>query len=194
MNSNDRNGNLDVSAIRNGDQSAFKMVIDLHYKEVYWYAKSLSRNETLAKDLTQEAFFKLWKKRGILKEGVLIRGWLYKSVRNKFLDNIKKYNKETRLLEMTYADALDNAIQIENQEELRHKIEIVEKEIQNLPKKCGKVFLLSKKEGLTNNEIADYLGLSIKTVEGHLTKALKILREKLKDRIQILFMILRDTD
>ena len=145
----------------------------------------------MAKDLTQEAFFKLWKKRGILKEGVLIRGWLYKSVRNTFLDHIKKYNKETRLLEMAYADALDNTIQTENEEELRYKMEIVEREIQNLPKKCSKVFLLSKKEGLTNNEIADYLGLSIKTVEGHLTKALKILRKKLKDKIHVLFMILR---
>ena len=191
MNSKDRNGNLDVSAIRNGDKSAFKTVIDLYYKEVYWYAKSLSRDETLAKDLTQEAFFKLWKKRGILKEGVLIRGWLYKSVRNTFLDHIKKYNKETRLLEMAYADALDNTIQTENEEELRYKMEIVEREIQNLPKKCSKVFLLSKKEGLTNNEIADYLGLSIKTVEGHLTKALKILRKKLKDKIHVLFVILR---
>ena len=194
MNSNDRNGNLDVSAIRNGDKSAFKTVIDLYYKEVYWYAKSLSRDETLAKDLTQEAFFKLWKKRGILKEGVLIRGWLYRSVRNKFLDHTKKYNKETRLLEMTYADALDNAIQIENREELRRKMEIVEKEIQNLPKKCSKVFLLSKKEGLTNNEIADYLGVSLKTVEGHLTKALKILREKLKDKIHVLLMILHSSE
>ena len=194
MNSNDRKINLNVSAIRNGDKSAFNTVIDLYYKEVYLYAKSLSRNETLAKDLTQEAFFKLWKKRGILKDGVLIRGWLYKSVRNKFLDHIKKYNRETRLLEMTYADALDNAIQKENQEELQHKLEIVEKEIKNLPKKCSKVFLLSKKEGLSNIEIADYLGLSIKTVEGHLTKALKILREKLKDKIQILFIILRYTE
>mgnify|MGYP003670065991 FL=1 len=97
-------------------------------------------------------------------------------------------------MEMTYADALDNAIQIENREELRRKMEIVEKEIQNLPKKCSKVFLLSKKEGLTNNEIADYLGVSLKTVEGHLTKALKILREKLKDKIHVLLMILHSSE
>ena len=71
------------------------------------------------------------------------------------------------------------------------KLAIIEKEIQNLPKKCHEVFLLSKKEGLTNNEIAEHLGISLKTVEGHLTKALKTLKEKVIEKIQLLFMIFK---
>jgi len=173
------------------DDDVFETIIKRHYNEIFGYAKSLCRDEALAKDLVQEAFFKLWKKRKILKDGVIIKGWLHTAVRNKFLDHIKKHNKETRLVETAFADTLDDVILRTHQEDIQCKIKIVEKEIQNLPKKCNTVFLLSKKEGLTNNEIADYLGLSIKTVEGHLTKALKILREKLKDKIQILFMILR---
>lgn len=194
MNSNDRNINVDLNAIRNGGKAAFRAVIDLYYKEVYWYAKSLGRDDTLAKDLTQETFFTLWKKRDKLSDGVVIKGWLYKSVRNKFLDHVKKYRKETYLLETTFVETLDIVARSENQEVLKRKMEIIDMEIQNLPKKCSRVFLLSKKEGLTNNEIADYLGVSLKTVEGHLTKALKILREKLKDKIHVLLMILHSSE
>ena len=105
------------------------------------------------------------------------------------MDYIKKYKRETRFLEITYLETLDFIVSKENETDLKRKVGIIEKEIEQLPNKCNKVFNLSKKEGLTNNEIADYLGISIKTVEGHLTKALKILRKKLKEKIQILFLI-----
>ena len=84
MNSNYRDNNVKVKAIQNGDRRAFKTVIGSYYNEIYWYAKSLCRDEVLAKDLVQEAFFKLWKKRAKIKEGTIIKGWLYKSVRNNF--------------------------------------------------------------------------------------------------------------
>ncbi|HBU79934.1 MAG TPA: RNA polymerase sigma-70 factor, partial [Muricauda sp.] len=179
MNSNNLDEKINVEAIQKGDRKAFKTVIEFYYNEIYWYAKSLSRNEALAKDLVQEAFFKLWKKRDNIKKGTILKGWLYKSVRNNFLDHVKKYKKETYFFETTYAETLDLVIEREYQEDLKHKVELVEKEIEQLPKKCNQVFKLSKKEGLTNTEIAEHFGISIKTVEGHLTKALKILREKL---------------
>ena len=179
-----------VNAIQSGDRKAFNCVVESYYDDVYWYAKSLSRDEALAKDMVQEAFFKLWEKRKKVKDGTLIKGWLYKSVKNNFLDHIKKYKRETRLLEITYLETLDFIVSNENEADLKRKAKIIEKEIEQLPNKCNKVFNLSKKEGMTNNEIADYLGVSIKTVEGHLTKALKILRKKLKEKIQILFLIL----
>tara|TARA_R110000868_G_scaffold291467_1_gene551831 strand:+ start:112 stop:681 length:570 start_codon:yes stop_codon:yes gene_type:complete len=178
-----------VNAIQSGDRKAFSRIVESYYDDVYWYAKSLSRDEALAKDMVQEAFLKLWKKRKKVKEGTVIKGWLYKSVKNNFLDYIKKYKRETRFLEITYLETLDFIVSKENETDLKRKVGIIEKEIEQLPNKCNKVFNLSKKEGLTNNEIADYLGISIKTVEGHLTKALKILRKKLKEKIQILFLI-----
>ena len=64
------------------------------------------------------------------------------------------------------------------------------KEIENLPPKCKQTFLLSKQDGLTNIEIAEYLNVSIKSVEAHITKAFSILRKNVGDRTNgILFLL-----
>lgn len=63
--------------------------------------------------------------------------------------------------------------------------------VAKLPPKCKHVFLLSKKEGLSNVEIADYLNLSLKTVEGHITKAYRLIKESVQTRWnQLLFILL----
>ena len=191
MDLNSQEQNIDIRAIQKGDRKVFATLIEIYYEETFWYAKSLSRNDALAKALTQEVFYKLWSKRKKIKDEVVIKGWLFRSVRNKFLDHVKKNRRQTQLLETTLADTLDTFIQRQNDEGMSKKLAIIEKEIQNLPKKCHEVFLLSKKEGLTNNEIAEHLGISLKTVEGHLTKALKTLKEKVIEKIQLLFMIFK---
>ena len=191
MDLNSQEQNIDIRAIQKGDRKVFATLIEIYYEETFWYAKSLSRTDALAKDLTQEVFYKLGSKRKKIKDEVVIKGWLFSSVRNKFLDHVKKNRRQTQLLETTLADTLDTFIQRQNDEGMSKKLAIIEKEIQNLPKKCHEVFLLSKKEGLTNNEIAEHLGISLKTVEGHLTKALKTLKEKVIEKIQLLFMIFK---
>ena len=69
-----------------------------------------------------------------------------------------------------------NKIDEQNIDLLKEKIKSVTEGIGNLPKKCKETFMLSKNQGLTNIEIAEYLDVSVKTVEGHLTKAFKLLR------------------
>lgn len=77
-----------------------------------------------------------------------------------------------------YFNALDTVLEEEDGNDLINLINLVKKEIENLPPKCKETFLLSKEDGLTNEEIAAYLNVSIKSVEAHITKAFNSLRKK----------------
>lgn len=183
------NQEIDIVKVQNGDRGAFRFLIELYYDDLYIFAQSLCRNEDLSKDLVQEVFFSLWENRKNVKTKSVLKGWLYQSLKNKFIDHIRKHKKETVLVETNLAETTEQIAFGENQQELNRKVNLLEKEIELLPKKCHEVFVLSKKEGLSNQEIADYMNISLKTVEGHLTKALKILREKLRDQFKLLFTL-----
>ena len=78
----------------------------------------------------------------------------------------------------------------EDEKSIDKLMKIVKNEIENLPPKCKQTFLLSKQEGLTNIEIAEYLNVSIKSVEAHITKAFSILRKVIGDKVDgILFLL-----
>jgi RNA polymerase sigma-70 factor (ECF subfamily) len=81
---------------------------------------------------------------------------------------------------------------VENEDEhaLERKIKLIKREIQKLPPKCQEIFMLSKLEGLTNMEIAEYKQLTVKSVEAHITKAFNILRKSIGDDIHIVRFLL----
>ena len=119
----------------------------------------------------------------------MIKSYLYKSVYNEFIDQYRK-NKKVLVLDKKYIDALTYIVEEEDEKSLEKLIYIVKKEIDKLPPKCKQTFLLSKEEGLTNLEIAEYLNVSIKSVEAHITKAFCTLRIALGDKTEgILFLL-----
>lgn len=185
MDSSGGSERFDIIAIQKGDKRVFEKVIDLYYNDVYFYAKSMCRDELLAKDLVQEVFFGLWEKRQKLPIDTVLKGWFYKSVKHKYLGHVKKYRKEAYVFERAFSETIDTIVQEEHQDILAEKLALLEREIQLLPKKCKQILIMSKKEGLTNAEIADYLNISVKTVEGHIANAYKTLKEKLYEKFQM---------
>src|SRR5690606_30661597 len=119
-----------------------------------------------------------------------LTNYLYRSVYNGFIDQYRK-NKPVIYLEKKYLEAMDLVVQNE-QENLDELIKLVHLEIDRLPSKCKQIFLLNKKEGLTHIEISEYLDISLKTVEGHITRAFKILGEKLGEKTKPIFFLLFD--
>ncbi|WP_235982373.1 sigma factor-like helix-turn-helix DNA-binding protein [Gelidibacter maritimus] len=88
---------------------------------------------------------------------------------------------------------MSHFVEYEDDNDLERLITIVKNEIQNLPPKCKKTFLLSKEEGLTNIEIAEFLNVSVKSVEAHITKAFSILRSKIGSRTDAILFLLFHT-
>nr|WP_294787063.1 RNA polymerase sigma-70 factor [uncultured Flavobacterium sp.] len=178
-----------IESLRNGDESAYTYLIDAYHHKLCVYANSLVKNVYSAEDIVQNVFIKVWEQRTRLKSDHAIKSFLYKLVYNEFIDLYRK-NQSLFSLEKSYYDALNGIVQEEDSEAFQRILNAVNKEIQNLPPKCKEVFILSKKEGLTNIEIAEHLDVSIKTVEAQITKAFSILRSSLEEKVRSVLFVL----
>ena len=143
----------------------------------------------MSEDIVQNVFIKIWKLRSRLKDNLNFKSYLYKSVYNEFIDQYRT-QKTAITIDKMHINSLIAIVEEDNEKAMEKLIARVKKEIENLPPKCKQTFLLSKQEGLTNIEIAEYLKISIKTVEAHISKAFFILRNTLDDKMEgVLFLL-----
>ncbi|MEQ8421656.1 MAG: RNA polymerase sigma-70 factor [Arenibacter algicola] len=173
-----------------GDCKAYDFLMNSYYQLLCVYAQSLCNDRDMAEDIVQNVFVKIWVKRKKINPELSIKSYLYKSVYNEFINQYRK-NKPVIYLEKKYFEAIDVVAEIEPVE-LEGLIKLMNTEIDNLPSKCKEIFLMNKKEGLTHTEISEYLNISIKTVEGHITRAFKILTEKLGTKMEAVLFLLFD--
>ncbi|MCK0191720.1 RNA polymerase sigma-70 factor [Arenibacter sp. F20364] len=173
-----------------GDEKAYDILMNSYYQRLCAYAQSLCHDPALAEDIVQNVFVRIWVKRKKINPDFSIKSYLYKSVYNEFISQYRK-NKPVLYLEKKYFEAIDVVAEI-GPEELDTLIKLMNAEIDNLPSKCKEIFLMNKKEGLTHTEISEYLNISTKTVEGHITRAFKILTEKLGTKMEAVFFLLFD--
>lgn len=183
-----------ISKILKDDRNSFKNIFHDCYQPLCHLSMGYLKDENEAKGVVQDAFLKLWEIRHDLSEDSNIRNFLFTLVKNNCLNILKrrqillKHHEKIRWMEMHYQyeslKRIDNSYMEFN--ELKEKIDIA---IRNLPESCRVVFEMSRFEELKNREIAEKLGVSQKTVEAHLTKALKILRNDLKDYLPIITVI-----
>ena len=148
----------------------YKAVFRQCYPKLLFYATRLVGTEE-AEDVVQDVFVELWRRRDSVVIGEQILAFLYRSVYTKAINLLKH-----QVIENNYQpDHAEVIKKIENQE-LRQEIF---EAINELPDKCKEVFKLSYLHDMKNKEIADTLGISLRTVEAHMYKALKFLRERL---------------
>jgi len=175
-----------VSKLRKGDEDAFNCIFYAYYKGLVLYAKEFTGDMDTAEEIVQGYFVKFWTEREQIHITSSVKAYLVKSVRNKCLDFLKhrkimdKHNKE---IQKEPPDIVDEGEEVIMTYELKEKIE---KSIYALPGNCKEIFKKSRYEGKKYREIAGELGISIKTVEAQIGKALKTLREDLKDFLTIL--------
>jgi len=178
-----------IENLKNGNEDAFVHLVTNYHKPLFVYALSLTNDSATADDIVQNVFLKTWEYRKRLNPDYSLKSFLYKTTYNEFINQYNKRRVISRL-ELAYIEGLNEAIDENNSELINEKIAFINEGISNLPPKCKETFLLSKKEGLTNIEIGQYLNISIKTVEGHLTKAYHLLRKNVGTKLnKILFLL-----
>ena len=152
----------------------FDDLFRFNYRPLCLYALHYLQDADLAEDVVQESYTALWEK---LQEGAHIlnrKSYLYMMVRNRCLDHLRKKGIPTESLKPydTYGIIDDDDAQERSQTEAR-----LWTAIDSLPEKCREVFIMSKRDGLKYEEIAEELGLSVNTVRNQISKALKLIKE-----------------
>lgn len=174
-----------LAAFTAGDTSAYQEIYERYWQVLFRFSRKMLQDETIAKDVVQEVFTTLWTKRTTLNISAPLAAYLYTLTRNRILDLVKRSKVENK-----YLESLRDFIQLNHttpdrlyiQKELYDQIE---HEIQHLPEKMRIVFEMSRKQQKSNQEIADELLISKKTVKNQLSNALKLLKNKLGDSFNI---------
>ena len=174
----------------NYDDQAFEQLFKAHYRGLHAYAHTILRNEHLAEEMVQGMFLKFWEKRELLNIQSSIKAYLYRSVYNDSMNYLKHQKIKTKYQDFTL-HSMDTSHEPASAKVELSQLEMKLKEALNeLPEHCRTIFQMSRFEELKYREIADQLGLSIKTVENQMGKALRILRLKLADYVTLLALSL----
>lgn len=173
-------------------EQRFRQIFRENYPTLCFYATRLVGDEE-ASDVVQEAFMELWKRRDDIADESHVKAFLYRSIYTRGVNIIKhrcvvnNYSEAAKKIEqyrMDYYHFENNDVSnYINNTELRKRIDLA---IEGLPEKSREVFVLSYLQDKKNKEIAEQLGISVRTVEVHLYRALKSLREKLKGTLYYL--------
>lgn len=142
-------------------------------------ANKILNDADTAEDVVQDVFVKFWSKRENMNIIHSVKSYLYRATINTSLNYLESNKKIIRLKDTEHSS---ESLTINTGEELSHK-ELknkIDEAIDQLPPKCKVIFVLSRNEGMKYQQIADHLGISVKTVENQMGKALKMLRERLK--------------
>jgi len=179
-----------LEKLRSGDIQLYEMIFRTHYEPLCNYAFTFVADRDVAEEIVQGTFLYLWEKREAMEIHSSLKSYLYTSVRNRCLNEIKrrKVRQEHINRELLSADTSSESVSEEIAAlELEERIQLA---IEKLPEQCRMVFKLSRFEELKYAEIAEHLSISVKTVENHMGKALRIMREQLKEYLPLIILVL----
>jgi len=151
----------------------------------------LTRNEQVAEEVVQEVFISFWERRNEITITHSVKSYLVSSVRNRSINYLKlqlpKERRKEDIEERSIGASVDDT---SSGIEYKELYDLIQHAITTLPEKCRAIFVLSREEGLTYQQIADQLDLSLKTVENQMGIALKKLRMMLKSHIDRLTIVI----
>ena len=169
-----------LELLKKGDEKAFKKIFETYYNIILVFIHKLTENRMQAEDIVQETFIKLWAYKENIDINRPIKSFLFKTSYNFYIDLYRKSLRTKEILKAWYFQKIVNLTE-EDDEIKEKKIARIQKEIKRLPPKCKDIFMMSKFEGLTYNEISTELNISVKTVENQISIALSKLRKCLKN-------------
>lgn len=170
------------------DSRQIEMLFRDHYEGLGRYAFSILKSQVAAEEAVQKLFVNLWEKRDNLKI-TEVKAYLYRSVYNSCMNELKKKEREKKYV------PISDTLQVMSTDHAHGEVMLqdlnlqINEAIACLPEKCAEVFRLSRHGELSYLEISEKLDISVKTVENHMGKALRIMRAELQAYMTDLLLI-----
>ncbi len=189
-----------VNGLIIGDEETYIFLFREYYVSLCSYSRRYVGRKDIAEEIVSDTFLKIWENRETIQIKTSVKAYLFHAVCNNSLSYLRKLKKEEILDEYFLETSSENigftsvSEEIEEQSLTLENInEKIEEAVSLLPEQQQKVFRLKRFEGKKNREVAEIMGLSIKTVEMHLSKATLNLRQKLQDYLPsfLLFLLLK---
>ena len=165
-----------LQSLKAGKESALQKIFKHYYKYLVVTGYNITGDNEKAKDLVQDVFFELWKKRDRIDIQSSLKSYLRRAVVNRSLNYIKSQKRFDFGEENFDKQTPDKAVSAQKKLEAEDLKVAINNAIDSLPTKCKAIFILSRFEKLSHKEIAAKLDISTKTIENQITKALKIVR------------------
>ncbi len=179
-----------LECLQNNDEKVFETFFRTYYQRLCNYANTILNDMDEAEEMVQNAFLTLWEKRETIEVHTSLKSYMYRTVYNSSLNRVKHLKVQQKHGEfykhsatLTHESTSEKLMESELENMARNAVE-------QMPPQCRAVFKLSRFENLSYAEIAQQLGISVKTVENHMVKALRTLRVKLKDFLPVLIWLL----
>ncbi len=173
-----------IEQIQNGDTDSFKKMVITYSEPLCIFAYRIVQRSDVAEDLVQDLFVKIWESRDNWEPLGTIKAYLFKAVRNKainYLDHQKvKIRLHSTIVEQKQFEKTNTESTTEKLFKDKAFVEELQEAIKELPNRTKLVYTLHRQDGFKYSEIAWIMGISQKTVESHMTRALISLRDKLK--------------
>ncbi len=182
--------NLDLITLQSkvavGDTRAFRLVFDALFSKLSKFSYSFVQSKEAATEIVDEIFVRLWINRANIEQIKDLRVYLYTATKNASLNYISKKAKQIEVepyenLQVQIADGVSPE-QLLITKEILQKIMLA---VDSLPPKCKLIFKLVREDGLRYSEVAEILGLSIKTIDSQMVIAVSRIRERLKPTLDI---------
>ncbi|EKF54406.1 ECF subfamily RNA polymerase sigma-24 subunit [Galbibacter marinus] len=173
--------------IKQNDSQSFKVIFNRYWKRLYFYAYKIYQDSDLCDDCVQDLFVSLWENR----EHVVIlnlEAYLFKAIKYQVSKHVNRLNFQS--ISPETLSSLSEGSTIENTLEYQEFEEEINTKITALPIRCREVFVLSRFQHKTNAEIATQLKISIRTVETHISHALKQLRSQMDESLYLIIIVI----
>ena len=164
--------------LRRGDEAAYDAIFRQWYAPLVATTTALLRDQGPAEEVVQDVMLELWRRRETITFETSLRAYLFQATRNRGLNFLRRQRVETRG-EATIAAGMPTPEPADSEAREAELNVAIQSAIAGLPDRCREVFELSRVQGLKYSEIATELGISVKTVEAQMGKALRVMREKL---------------